>query len=221
MADEQLPKEELLRKMLNMTTSDNDGQALVAIRKANALLSAAGWSWDKLLAGKIKIVESPFKNVPNPGKPTPVYSQPQAKPAPMPVRSPRPTHSAGAGRMWQYSNFSDSWESVLDPSYAAQRQREEAQAAAAAAQQRRGLRLNRTNMYANHCYCCGDYVKNQDGFIMKPKDFNPSAPDKWAIVCTPCNNSCSPDRWGVSEKPAARNTGQTTVRVPAPDLGKL
>lgn len=219
MADE-LPKEELLRKMLNMTTSDNDGQALVAIRKANALLSAAGWSWDKLLAGKIKIVESPFKNVPNPSKPTPVYSEPQAKPAP--YTPAKPAQPAGVGLKWEYNSFNNSWDRVIDPSAAAQRQREALNAAAAAQQQqRRGLRLNRTNMYANHCYCCGDYVNNQDGFIMKPKDFNPRAPDKWAIVCTPCNNSCSPDRWGVSEKPAARNTGQTTVRVPAPDLGKL
>jgi hypothetical protein len=49
-----------------MTTSSNDGEALTAMRKANELLASAGWDWDKLISGKIRIVEDPFKNLGNP-----------------------------------------------------------------------------------------------------------------------------------------------------------
>lgn len=65
-SDAPLPKQELLLKMLNMTTADNDGQALVAIRKANALLASAGWTWEKLLLGKIVVVADPFANIKSP-----------------------------------------------------------------------------------------------------------------------------------------------------------
>lgn len=182
MAEQELPKEELLRKMLNMTTSDNDGQALVAIRKANALLAQAGWSWDKLLAGKIKIIESPFKNMPNPApKQASVQDEWRSRnPSPPPQRPADPYNVRGATTG-------------------------------------RGLGLNRKNMYANYCYCCGDYVANDVGFIMKPKDHNPSAPDKWSIVCASCNQTCN----YVPVKASMKNTGQTTVRAPAPNLGDL
>ncbi len=66
MQDNELPRQELLAKMLRMTTSDNDNVALVAIRKANELLRANGWDWDKLLKGKITIVEDPFKSISDP-----------------------------------------------------------------------------------------------------------------------------------------------------------
>lgn len=63
---EQLPKEQLLLKLLKMTTSSNDAEALVAIRKVNELLTSSGWDWDKFVAGKIRIVENPFKNLGTP-----------------------------------------------------------------------------------------------------------------------------------------------------------
>ena len=66
MADETLPREALLLKCLKMTTSDNDNQALVAIRKANDILASAGWDWDKLIEGKIKVVENPFSKISDP-----------------------------------------------------------------------------------------------------------------------------------------------------------
>lgn len=199
MADPILPKEELLRKMLNMTTSDNDGQALVAIRKANELLAAAGWSWDKLLAGKIKIIESPFKDMPNPSRParvepaqgawTPGASPMPAGPPPRPFQAPR------RGCVWKFDPSINDWvNSPINPQ---------------PRPQARGLGLTRTNMYANHCYCCGDYVPNNDGFIMKPRDFNTFAPDRWHIVCKPCNTRVDP--MGVAPRPAMKQTGQTTV----------
>lgn len=62
----ELAKQDLLVKILGMTTSDNDGQALVAIRKANKLLADAGWTWERLIAGKITIVQDPFNGVGDP-----------------------------------------------------------------------------------------------------------------------------------------------------------
>lgn len=49
-------------KVMGMTTSPHDGEALVAIRTANAALAAINRTWEELLRGKIKVAapsESP------------------------------------------------------------------------------------------------------------------------------------------------------------------
>jgi hypothetical protein len=72
MSDETpLPKQELLIKLMNMTSSSNDGEALSAVRKANELLLANKWSWEKLVHSKIKVIADPFVNTPKvePGRP--------------------------------------------------------------------------------------------------------------------------------------------------------
>jgi hypothetical protein len=104
-----LPKEELLLKLLNMTTSNHDHEVLVAIRKANELLTANKWSWEKLLKNKIKVVEDPFKNLTTPGEglfgtpktsrgygqwPAGSFSSPPPKPAPTPPRAAAPKPAA-------------------------------------------------------------------------------------------------------------------------------
>lgn len=71
----ELQKHQLLVKLLKMTTSAVDAEALVAMRKANALLTEAGWDWDRLMAGKITVVGDPFAGL---GDPRPKV---QAKPA--------------------------------------------------------------------------------------------------------------------------------------------
>lgn len=85
-----IPKHELLLKLLKMTASDNDGEALTAIRKATALLAFAGWDWDRLLAGKITIVGDPFGNL---QRPAPQAAPYQPREAPRPPQAPpqRPT----------------------------------------------------------------------------------------------------------------------------------
>jgi len=90
-----IPKHELLLKLLKMTGSDNDAEALVAIRKATALLSSAGWDWDKLLSGKITVVGDPFGNL---QRPPPSQSNYQAKSPARPVPRPPqgPTRAAYA-----------------------------------------------------------------------------------------------------------------------------
>jgi hypothetical protein len=61
-----LPRQELLKKLLMMTTSTNDGEALTALRKANNILTEAGWDWNRLVDGKITVVEDPFRNLGTP-----------------------------------------------------------------------------------------------------------------------------------------------------------
>lgn len=65
---EELQKHQLLVKLLKMTTSAVDAEALVAMRKANQVLADAGWDWDRLMAGKITVVGDPFAGL---GDPTP------------------------------------------------------------------------------------------------------------------------------------------------------
>jgi hypothetical protein len=57
---EELPKQELLIKLLKMTTSDNDGESLTALRKANEFLKTAGWDWEKLVRGRITVIADPL-----------------------------------------------------------------------------------------------------------------------------------------------------------------
>jgi hypothetical protein len=90
---EEIQKHQLLVKLLKMTTSANDGEALTAMRKANDLLTAAGWDWDRLMAGKITVVGDPFANLGNPApkverwtsepRQAPLQSTPRRKPMPI------------------------------------------------------------------------------------------------------------------------------------------
>src|SRR6516165_7239708 len=95
--DDKLPKQDLLLKILRMTTSDNDNVALNALRRANEFLSKNGWDWDKLINAKIRIAADPFSNLETPQSyngsrhhtaPTPP-PHPQA-PTPQPPPRPRP-----------------------------------------------------------------------------------------------------------------------------------
>ena len=51
----QAPKFEKFIKVMMLTTSPSEGEALNAIRKANSLLAEANLDWDDFLRGKAKI----------------------------------------------------------------------------------------------------------------------------------------------------------------------
>lgn len=51
----QAQKFEKFIKLMMMTTSPNEGEALTATRMANALLLEANLNWDEFLRGKVKI----------------------------------------------------------------------------------------------------------------------------------------------------------------------
>lgn len=58
-----LPNLPLLIKLLKLTTSSNDQEALMAVRKANEQLAKFGGDWEKLLRGKVTVISDPFVNV--------------------------------------------------------------------------------------------------------------------------------------------------------------
>src|SRR5262245_56175131 len=105
--DGELPNLGLLIKLLKMTTSSNDGEALIAMRKANEQLIKFGGDWEALLSGKVTVIGDPFVKMDAPrdsdirrsqhAKPPPPHSapRPQPQPKPQPQAAPqRPTASA-------------------------------------------------------------------------------------------------------------------------------
>ena len=88
---------ERLIKLLKLSTSPNDAEALLAVRKANEAVKAAGWDWERLLRGKVTIIADPFTAPPpraadvrHPGAPPPPPPRPQQRPAQPP---PRPAYN--------------------------------------------------------------------------------------------------------------------------------
>lgn len=102
--DGELPNLGLLIKLMKMTTSNVDHEALLAIRKANEQLVKFGGDWEALLSGKVTVIGDPFEKVPAPPPreertgdwgdarraPAPPH-RPQPKPAPQPAPTPRYT----------------------------------------------------------------------------------------------------------------------------------
>lgn len=78
-----LPNLALLIKLLRMTTSSNDAEALIAMRKANEQLAKVGGDWEKLLMGRVNIIADPFASIPSPPR-----TAPPPMPTPQPVRTP-------------------------------------------------------------------------------------------------------------------------------------
>ncbi len=50
---------ERLIKLMMMAQSPNDGEALIALRKANAILASSNRNWEELLRGKVAISDFP------------------------------------------------------------------------------------------------------------------------------------------------------------------
>ncbi len=82
----ELPKQDLLLKLLGMTTSASDNEALMAIRRANEFLARAGWTWEMLIREKIKIIENPFNGLADPTRRPKNEQQPTTPPKPSPLR---------------------------------------------------------------------------------------------------------------------------------------
>lgn len=98
MTDRDPPKLPLLIKLMGMTGSSNDSEALSAMRKANALLSTAGWTWERLLLGKVTVVNDPFNSIPTPDSTARYAGAPQTpqrpQPTPPPSRRPQPQYKS-------------------------------------------------------------------------------------------------------------------------------
>ncbi len=86
----ELPKQDLLLKLLGMTTSASDNEALMAIRRANEFLARAGWTWEMLIREKIKIIENPFNGINDPTRRPKNEQQPTTPPKTTPPKPPTP-----------------------------------------------------------------------------------------------------------------------------------
>lgn len=87
-----------LIKLLNMTTSPNQGEALSAAAMANALVAKLGTTWDELLTGKVTLIADPFTSIPEPPKSTSTPPPPTGRyspPPPRPQPAPPPPQSGG------------------------------------------------------------------------------------------------------------------------------
>lgn len=101
---------ELLIKLLKLTTSSNDGEALMASRKANEVLAKFGGDWEALLRGKVTVIADPFaaaappppKHAPPPAAPkaptpaAPITPRTHTPPTPRWAKQPRASASAAA-----------------------------------------------------------------------------------------------------------------------------
>lgn len=91
----------LLIKLMKLTTSTNDAEALAALRKANEQLAKFGGDWERTLRGKITVIGDPFEGASAPTPPA-HYANGNATPTPtqayrapsmpqQPYRAPSPT----------------------------------------------------------------------------------------------------------------------------------
>lgn len=62
---------ERLAKLMMMTTSASDGEAVVALRKANTMMQAAGINWQEMLLGKQATMRGPVRPSPPPPRRSP------------------------------------------------------------------------------------------------------------------------------------------------------
>lgn len=75
------PNLDKIIKLMGMTGSAHDAEAISALRMASKLMRDWGWTWDSVLRGKIKIMPDPFANLP---MPTAAPQRQSAAPAPPP-----------------------------------------------------------------------------------------------------------------------------------------
>lgn len=80
-----------LIKMMRLTESDTDAEALAALRAANRLIRNLKTDWDAVLRGKISIIADPFGGIPVVTKSQP--APPPPPPPPRPAPQPQPAQS--------------------------------------------------------------------------------------------------------------------------------
>lgn len=173
---EELPVDRL-KKIMGQTTNDNDHVALMAVRMANKFLADNGWTWDRLLDGKIRVAANPFANL----KAPPTTSSQGRAPAPPP---PPPR------QFYDLEGYAWDTQAKCDYANVAIRARRRAAAAAAKPKVFPVIGSQYANKHANHCHCCGVWVDQHFGFIFKPADHGATGfRGKWAVACKPCNNN--------------------------------
>ena len=84
---------ELLIKLLKLTASSNDSEALLAMRKAHEVLGKFGGDWEALLHGKVTVIADPFTAAAPPPPQHHHAPPPRAPVAPKRAAPVQPQHS--------------------------------------------------------------------------------------------------------------------------------
>jgi outer membrane biosynthesis protein TonB len=163
-ADTHHKRFELLIKLLKLTTSSNDAEALLAMRKANAIASEAEFDgWERILRGHVKVIADPFVHIkaapPPPPPPSPPKRPYQGAPPPRsqpysPNPQPHPTAKPQPQPQW-----SPPPQPRTDPFPAA-----------------------RQNGYSGICIVCTSPVLAKAGYIEPMATKNNS----WKVFCLSC-----------------------------------
>lgn len=153
---------ELLIKLLKMTTSAVDGEALTAMRKANDQLKKCGGDWELLLRGKVTLVADPFMSVASPQKGNgDIYSERTRSAPPRPTPTPPPP-SGGWGAA--ATNFGAAPRPQRPPPPPPPPQSPP--------------KATRRNAFTGHCFMCGQFVDAQKGWIFQQPNKN-----RWEVLC--------------------------------------
>lgn len=171
MTDEAFSPKRLV-KLLGMTTSAVDAEALAAIRKANAELTKLGKTWDEFVSSRITIVEDPFGAIPTPPQgPAPdIYTWGSSATAPHRRTSPAPPPPPPPPRPWPQPKpprpkaTPDPW----------------AQSSGAPA----SGATPRVNDFAGQCKHCKERVAARDGHLIRDGKYSDGR-TRWSVVHRP------------------------------------
>lgn len=177
-----------LIKLLKMTTSANDAEALAASRLANRELRKFGGDWEALLRGKVTIIEDPFTRIDRPpprreaapSPPRPPQPQAPPKPAWAPPRPPRP-QPAPPSQPYSFGSGYSPPAAGPNPEV-------------------------RRNAFTKNCYDCGTRVDDLKGWSIKP-----DAHYSWLTFCTPCFQRHYPTLY--NPKAYTTQSGKPTARM--------
>jgi hypothetical protein len=205
----EVPKLDKLIALLRMTASDNDNEALLAMRAATRHILAAGWDWERLLRSRVTVVADPFANISTPPQRadinvnvrphTPTPSSARGASGGGSARAPHPPPRGPAYHCWtcgsstgQAGDFccGTSMRSTPCPPRPT---------------------ITRKNQYGGHCHQCGSPVDTNQGHIWK----DPSG--SWRMFCVPCTSAINSGTAQVASVAAKKKYN----RYAQPDLGSL
>jgi hypothetical protein len=179
-----LPNLGKLIKLLKMTTSSNDNEALMFVRKANEELKKFGGDWETLLRGKVTVIGDPFDGVSAP----PVDMQKSARASkssayhpqhnPPPPPQPFPPRTSPRGRP-QPSTGS------YTPSTPPQAAKPAAPVNPNPFNASRSSSPPRKNLYASKCRSCGTRVDVNQGILI-------DTAIGWKVECLACTTGTTP-----------------------------
>lgn len=181
---EDLPNLGKLIKLLKMTTSSNDSEAIAFMRRANLELEKFGGDWESLLRGKVTVIGDPFDGVEAPKHHTTVTKEPyRTAPPTAPTRqAPRQPHpsSVQAASSWQQADAAAmAQKSAIAKAQADAKARLDAKTKTDADAARTRTQP-RTNLYAAKCRVCGTSVPVGAGFLI-------GTTNGWRVECFGCH----------------------------------